>query len=114
METMMINRKEILTLLLADMRNRKLILGLEAAGLNPADFYTGLTDLILQKMGFDPNRDEHLSEWYEQTLENIIDKELPYFMNHQRELALTMYELLLAKKDTIEPLKKGLKLWLGR
>ncbi|MBC7449961.1 MAG: hypothetical protein H7259_00575 [Cytophagales bacterium] len=84
------------------MRNRRLILGLQHAGLNPDDFYTDLTDLILQKMGFENYYNEELCTWYEHTLEKLIDKDLRYFTDHQRDLASRMYELLEFKRKTMQ------------
>ncbi|MGN6646844.1 MAG: hypothetical protein ACTHJT_09985, partial [Cytophaga sp.] len=52
------NKKEIIQLILADMRNRKLLIGLEHAGLISEDFDTGLCYIILGKMGFDDRTDE--------------------------------------------------------
>jgi len=102
METTMIARKEILLLLLADMRNRKLLSGLQAAGLDPEDFYTDLSDLILRKMGFEQYHQEELCTWYEQTMDHLIASDIRYFNEHQRELASNMYEMLLFKKDAIQ------------
>lgn len=101
MENQPINRTEILILLLADMRNRRLMLGLQQAGLHPDDFYSGLMDLILQKAGFENYYNESLCTWYEETIEMLIDKDLAYFSNHQRELAKRMYDLLMFRKQQI-------------
>lgn len=102
METTQTNRKEIIILLLADMRNSRLILGLRSVGLNTDNFYTNLTDLILQKMGFDNYADKTICAWYEDTLHTLIDKELHYYVFHERELAEHMYDLMELKKYSVQ------------
>ena len=91
------NKQEILALILADMRNRKLIMGLEATGLRSEDFYTDLADLILSKTGFPDTSDEELFIWYDTTLELLLETDLQYFRCHHRELAERMSELLFEK-----------------
>ena len=90
-------QQEITALLLADIRNRKLILGLEQAGLQADNFYTGLSELIFQKMGFETLNDA-LYHWYEETIESLIDMDIAYFLDKQRELALKMYDALVFKR----------------
>jgi hypothetical protein len=102
METTPVNRREIIILLLADMRNTRLIEGLKSAGLHTENFYTKLTDLILQKMGFEQYADESLCSWYEDTLRKLIDKDLHYYIFHERELAEHLFDLMELKKHAIQ------------
>lgn len=99
------NRTEIITLILADMRNRRLIMGLQLAGLHSDDFYMNLTDMILQKAGFKKYADEEVCNWYEDTIYKLIDNDMRYFVAHQRELASRMYELLLCKRQTVQEVR---------
>jgi hypothetical protein len=91
------NKQEILALILADMRNRKLIMGLEASGLHSEDFYTDLADIILSKTGFADASNEEVFAWYDTTLELLLETDLKYFRSHHRALAEKMYELLVEK-----------------
>jgi len=91
------NKREILALILADMRNRKLIMGLEASGLHSEDFYTDLADIILTKTGFADANNEELFTWYDATLELLLETDLKYFRSHHYALADRMYELLMEK-----------------
>jgi hypothetical protein len=101
MNTMNVNRKEVIILLLADMRNSRLILGLQAVGLNTDNFYTNLTDLILQKMGFEDVADIRLRAWYEDTLHTLIDRDLNYYIFHEHHLAEHLYDLIAEKKISL-------------
>lgn len=88
------NKQEILALIRVDMRNRKLVMGLEQAGLNAENFYADLTEMILKKMGFDETSDD-LFNWYQETLEGLINVSLSEFMSQKDTLALKMYEQLV-------------------
>ena len=92
-----LQQQEIISLLLADMRNRKLIIGLERIGLRSDDFYTDLSECILRRMGF-PAMTDALYDWYEFTLEDLIEMDIDYFFQCQRELAARMYDKLLLKR----------------
>jgi len=98
-----INKKEIIQLLIADMRNRKLLIGLEKAGLTTEYFYTSLCYIILDKMGFDGKRDEVIYEWYEDTMQSILEQDLEYFIEKQQRLANGVYQMLLEKKREVYP-----------
>jgi hypothetical protein len=102
MNIMNMNRKEVVILLLADMRNSRLILGLQAVGLNTDNFYTNLTDLILQKMGFENVADIRLRVWYEDTMHTLIDRDLNYYIFHEHHLAEHLYDLIEAKKISLD------------
>lgn len=105
METKTAKHKEIIILLLAEMRNYRLIEGLRAAGLHTDNFYTKLTDLILEKTGFDLDTHQELRDWYEEVLRDTVNQELRYYIFHERELAEQMYNQLLQKKDRMVLLK---------
>jgi hypothetical protein len=87
-------KKELITLILADMRNRKLIMGLEATGLTTDDFNTNLTELIFEKMGIAKQHEVLMSNWYEDIIFNILDIDLHTFKEHQLFLAITFYDAL--------------------
>lgn len=96
------HKGEIIILLLADMRNTRLILGLRSVGLNTDNFYTNLTDLILQKMGFENYEDKLLRSWYEDTMNMVIDIEPYDYIFHERALAERMHSLLNEKRDSLK------------
>ena len=93
-QTTTTNKAEILTLIAADMRNRKLIMGLEQAGLGAEAYYCDLTELILTKIGFGTVTDE-IFNWYQTTLEEIIVTDTRIFMRTQQMLAEEMYALIV-------------------
>lgn len=95
-------KKEVVILLLADMRNTRLIHGLNAVGLKTDTFYTCLTDLVLYKMGFINYTDETLGVWYKDLLYQTIDKEQMEYVYHERELAEDLYKQLLLKREMLQ------------
>ena len=97
METIAQNKQEIIALIAVDMRNRKLVMGLEQAGLHAENFYADLTEIILLKMGFDEVSDDTFN-WYQETMEELIDLNVSVFMSHKNELALKMYEQLVFQR----------------
>lgn len=96
-----INKNEIITLILADMRNRKLIMGLEATGLATDDFNTNLSYLIFSKMGIDKQYHTIVFNWYEDTIFNLLDTDLDKFRTHQLFLAEGLYYALEEKKTQV-------------
>lgn len=105
MDTLLINapnltRKElILSLIKADMRNNKLITGLDNAGALVEDFYTDLGTVILKLVGFgDAERDDDLYDFYVQTMEELIDLEVSEFVEKLNYLAVDFYNELLSEK----------------
>lgn len=88
------DKEEIMTLILADMRNRKLLMGLDAAGLSTDDFNTNLSALIFSKMGVAKQLEDRISNWYEDMVFNILDIDLNIFREHQLFLAVTLYDAL--------------------
>ncbi len=101
METNKKHRKETIILLLADMRNYRLIEGLQSVGLNTEKFYTNFTDLVLEKMGFEDYADQELCMWYEEMLLQTIHKELYYYIFHERQLAEQLYNLIELKRKNM-------------
>jgi hypothetical protein len=99
MEKNTTHRKETIILLLADMRNHRLIEGLQSVGLNTEKFYTNFTDLVLEKMGFEDYADRELSAWYEEMMLQSIHKELHYYIFHERQLAEKLYDLIELKRE---------------
>jgi len=97
------NKNDILILIIADLRNRKLIMGLEAAGLYSDNFYTSLADVIFAKIGFPDVQDEELFTWYENTVQSVLQTDIHYFKEHHRNMALRIYNLLLEKKYAAYP-----------
>jgi hypothetical protein len=85
-------KSELIKLILADMRNRKLIMGLDAIGLSSDDFNTNLSELIFEKMGIPKQYETHMNNWYEDMIYNILDIDLQSFREHQLFLAMTLYE----------------------
>ena len=108
MEPTTINRNEIITLILADMRNRKLIMGLEALGLSTTDFNSNLAQLIFSKMEVSKQQEAQISTWYEDTVHCLLSIDLNKFKMHQLFFAIQLYDALLERKKMIleEPIVK--------
>jgi hypothetical protein len=96
------NKSEIITLLLADMRNRKLIMGLEATGLATDDFNTNLSYLIFSKMEIDKQYHVIVFNWYEDTIYSLLDTDLDKFRTHQVFLAERLYYALEEKREQLQ------------
>jgi hypothetical protein len=96
------NKSEIITLILADMRNRKLLMGLEATGLATDDFNTNLSDLIFSKMEIDRQHETIVFNWYEDTIYRLLDTDLNKFREHQLFLAERLYDALETKKKKLQ------------
>jgi hypothetical protein len=97
MQTTTPNKTELITLISADMRNRKLILGLEQAGLRAEEYYCDLTEFILGKAGFESVADE-VYNWYQHTMEELLQVDAQEFWPQQAALAERMYELVISKQ----------------
>ncbi|MGN6646596.1 MAG: hypothetical protein ACTHJT_08700 [Cytophaga sp.] len=95
-------KKEVVILLLADMRNTRLVHGLNAVGLKTDTFYTCLTDLVLYKMGFRNYTDEALAVWYKDLLYQTIDREQMEYAYHERQLAEELYKQLVLKREMLQ------------
>jgi hypothetical protein len=93
------NQNLILTLIKSDLRNQKLIRGLDQAGVLAEDFYTDLATPILKLIGFeDSERNDELYEFYDHTVDRLIDLEVNNFLEKQKMLALELYNELLLEK----------------
>jgi len=93
------NKKEIITLILADMKSRKLIVDLEAAGLSPKDFNTDLAELILSKLEIPKKNLVAINNWYEDTIFSILEIDLNKFRKNQLFLVDKFYYDLLQQKN---------------
>ncbi|WP_018342370.1 hypothetical protein [Cytophaga aurantiaca] len=102
MEPTTINRNEIITLILADMRSRKLIMGLEATGLATDDFNTNLVELICSKMDIAKEHEIPVFNWYEDTIYDLLDTDLNKFRDHQVFLAVKLYDALKEKREQLQ------------
>lgn len=88
----------ILALIKAEMKNYKLICGLERAGLLVEDFYTGLDWSILDLLGYDkePQRQQFF-QTYDAFMEPLPDMEVSEFNRRLEELAGELLEQLKGK-----------------
>ena len=102
MESTTINRNEIITLILADMRSRKLIMGLEAMGLYTDDFKTNLSELIFSKMQISKQQEVQVGTWYEDTIHDLLNTDLNKFKMNQLFFAILLYDTLEEKKNSIQ------------
>lgn len=114
------NKNEIITLILADMRNRKLLMGLEATGLSTDDFNTNLLDLIFSKMEIAKQYEVVICNWYEDSLYTLLNTDMNKFRENQLFIATGIYEALEQKKKhlqkdvVVKPKKKFLFMeWIG-
>ena len=96
------NKNEIITLILADMRNRKLIMGLDAIGLSTDDFNTNLSYLIFSKMNIAKEHEVLVYNWYEDTVYYLLDTDMNKFREHQVFLAERLYEMLEDKRAQLQ------------
>jgi len=96
------NKNEIITLILADMRNRKLLMGLEATGLSTDDFNTNLCDLIFSKIEMPKEYEAIICNWYEDSMYTLLNTDLNKFRENQLFLATRIYEALNSKKKQLE------------
>jgi len=89
----------ILTLIKADMRNVKLIQGLEHAGALVEHFYSDLSVVILKLIGFeDAERTDELYALYDTKMHALVDVSVEVFREKLPYLAVDFYnELLLLK-----------------
>ena len=95
-------KNEVITLILADMRNRKLVMGLDAVGLSTDEFNTNLSELIFEKIGIGKQHEIHIGNWYEDIVFNILDNDLQTFRQHQLFFAITIYEALQEESRKLE------------
>ena len=95
-------KDEVITLILADMRNRKLIMGLELAGLSTDDYNTNLSELIFSKMGVSKQHEVRIGNWYEDVVFNFIDVDLPTFKQEQLFFAKMLYDSLIVENSKLQ------------
>lgn len=100
-------KEEVIRLILADMRNRKLVMGLEAAGLATDEFDTDLSELIFTKMGILEKHEVRIGNWYEDMVFSMLDISLSTFRENQLLFALVLFDSL---KDEIGKLQGELML----
>lgn len=100
----MTTKQTILLLLQADMRNSKLLLGLEKAGLQADDFHTGLDLIVLEFLGFPQikNRDAFYDFYYQRQESLIEGLTVSTFREQQKALAEILYQELLLYKQKLE------------
>lgn len=99
-ETSNLSQKElVLTLIKADMRNVKLIQGLENAGALVEHFHSDLSVVILKLIGFeDGERTDALYAFYDTKMHMLLDVNVEMFREKLPYLAVDFYnELLLLK-----------------
>ena len=100
-------KEEVIRLILADMRNRKLVMGLEAAGLATDEFDTDLSELIFAKMGIAEKNEVLIGNWYEDMVFSMLDINLSTYRENQLLFALILFDSL---KDEIRKLQGELVL----
>lgn len=100
----------VIPFLKAELKNTKLIRGLQSAGLNPDDYYLGVSTEILKLIGFNnAENDDELHDFYFTKLEKCNQKHSK-FMKNLSSLANELLNELLAEKhrrETSETLDKG-------
>jgi hypothetical protein len=98
-----LNTDLILTLIKADMRNYKLILGLDNAGVLAEDFFTDLGRTIMLLMDFEEeDRDDSLYELYDKFMDRLVDINVHQFHDAIKPLSIQLYAELLAEKRVRE------------
>ena len=95
------NKKEIITLILADMRSRKLIIGLEESGLCTDDFNTDLSELIFSKFEIPKQNLIEINNWYEDIIFSMLETDLNKFRQNQVILAEKLYNEIIQKKRNV-------------
>ena len=94
--TNLTQKELILILIKAEMRNVKLIYGLEQAGVLVEHFYADLSMVILNLMGFEEkDRTDALYDFYDQCMHALIDVSVGEFTNQLPFLAEAFYNELL-------------------
>ena len=94
-------KAEIITLLLADMRSRRLLMGLESTGLATDDFNSNLASLIFTKLDVSKQHETHMWNWYEDTIYTLLEIDMHHFRIHQEFLAHKLYDAILEKKHQL-------------
>lgn len=85
----------ILSMIKADMKNTRLIMGLCDAGLTADGFYSGLPTSILKMTGFsEAELEDSLFEFYDTTMERLIGTGINEFHEHISGLSTSFYQEL--------------------
>jgi hypothetical protein len=101
----------ILALIKADMRNVKLIQGLDRAGALVEHFYSDLSVVILKLIGFkETERTDALYELYDKKMNMLIDVSVHEFREQLNYLAVDFYNELLLQKMMLNKINWKFKL----
>ncbi|MFL9483001.1 hypothetical protein ACI6Q2_09520 [Chitinophagaceae bacterium LWZ2-11] len=95
------NQKElIISLIKDDLINTKLVVGLNALGLQANDYSLQLSSTIFELMGFEDNEEtELIFERYLSLSKNILEIDTSESRNRLSALALLIYSQLLIQKE---------------
>jgi hypothetical protein len=97
------NTDLILSIIKADMRNYKLILGLDNAGVLAEDFFTDLGRSVMVLMDFEEeDRDDGLYELYDKFMDRLVEINVHQFHDAIKTLSIELYADLLAEKKVRE------------
>jgi hypothetical protein len=101
------NQRLIIELISEDIRNNKLIVGLNNLGMDASEYASGLSVTILQLMGFtDTERTDNLYEQYDTKLSAVTPDNADFKTEELNALALEIYIDLLAEKKVLERPKR--------
>jgi hypothetical protein len=94
------DRQLLLSLLKAELKNTKLVRGLESIGMNPDDFYLGISSEILKLAGFQKEEiDEELYDFYFEELDHHCQLEYMEFRQKLDSLAEELLKELEKRKN---------------
>nr|WP_294859002.1 hypothetical protein [uncultured Fluviicola sp.] len=92
----------ILSLIKDDLVNNKLLLGLDALGLRPADYYLHISDTIFSLMGFPESTDsDRVFELYLELTQKAKFLNISESQNQLNELAQEIYSELMVYRSTL-------------
>lgn len=92
----------ILSLIKDDLVNQKLLLGLDALGLQPADYYLQLSDTIFSLMGFpESNHSDRVFELYLDLTKKVRFVDISQSQNQLDELAREIYAELAVHRAAL-------------
>ena len=97
----------IIALIKADMKNHKLIRGLDEAGALVEDFYLSLDGIIMDELGFSDEEQEEAYELYSKKMRQLEKLPLSSFLQNLNANAQELYIELLAEKKYFERLQKS-------
>lgn len=91
----MVNKELIISLIKDDLRNTKLVNGLNKIGLKADDYYLHLSDTIFNLMGFEDNsQTEALIEFYYEYSNKVEECDLTFDSTQLDEMAMEVFERL--------------------